>query len=226
MGPVVRVWQVMGEPLPATAPVGHGLCSLTGDVGPLWRGDDAFSNAFTAYDGLRSPDGSYRVGAAAIFALKCWAFRCLTAHPERKPWRDTLGWSITTDGELRALDGPNAFELLSEPLGRKCTAWIGLSRLKHTLPWARWGALSLDAGVWDWEADRSRALRSLGFLRSIGVPGPAFGEAAVPWIATRTLGLVGAKEFWDAAVPIRRSLGAVELAERITRHLRPDKGDK
>lgn len=226
MGPVSRLWQVMGEPLPDMAPSGHGPCSLTGVDGPLWRSDDAFSGNFTAYDGLRSHDATYRVGAAGMFALKCWAFRCLSAHPERKPWRETLGWSITTDGQLCGLDAPGAYELLSEPLGRTRAAWIGLSRLKHTLPWARWGALSLDPGVWDWGEDRALALRTLGTLRAAGVPGPAFGESGVPWIATRFLGLIPARDAWEAAAPIRRSLGAVELAERITRHLRPNQGDK
>ena len=226
MGPVSRLWQVMGEPLPDMAPSGHGPCSLTGMDGPLWRSDDAFSGNFTAYDGLRSHDATYRVGAAGMFALKCWAFRCLSAHPERKPWRETLGWSITTDGQLCGLDAPGAYELLSEPLGRTRAAWIGLSRLKHTLPWARWGALSLDPGVWDWGEDRALALRTLGTLRAAGVPGPAFGESGVPWIATRVLGLIPARDAWEAAAPIRRSLGAVELAERITRHLRPNQGDK
>lgn len=141
------LWEASGRPTPPDIDdtIVTGVCSVTGEPGPVWPWRDVFSSNFALLENCAHPHTA-QVGAAAAWAVKVWG----PVRSSRSRWKDmNIVGSAVIDGEivnferfgeLPPVDDPAAVVIV--PTTRKSHAWI------HARPGA-WacdtGAVNVDA---------------------------------------------------------------------------------
>lgn len=181
--------------LPLTGPSACAACAGPGGSIPI---PTLVSSNFTDWDRL-GRDEPLACPACA------WAFR-------NPALRTRAACIVSGHASLQHPVG-----LLATPFAPGTSATAPITGRKHLLPYARWGAVTTDAGTLPWGEPEAAAYRAVAALLAAGVPEPAVRSAAVPPASAFTSDPEATLAHWETARDWRGT-PHLDLALRTARY--------